>query len=73
VGFLLHGVRRENPCRHQKVLVFYLDLTVFVRHLFKLVKQVLQTAPQENKIKKKKKKVKMPLHSKSLQTLSLFS
>jgi hypothetical protein len=44
----------KNPCRHQKVLVSNLGLTVFVKHLVKLVKlveQVLQSALREKKKK----------------------
>jgi hypothetical protein len=43
----------KNPYRLQNVLVFNLGLTVFVKHLVKLVKQVPQPA-----LRKKKKIVK---------------
>jgi hypothetical protein len=35
---------RKNPCRHKKVLVSNLGLTVSVKHLVKLVRQVPQSA-----------------------------
>jgi hypothetical protein len=65
------------------VLISNLGLTVFVKHLVKLVKQVLQPALREKKEKNKTKQLKDrdlevfsvfgPYQSKSLQMLSLFS
>jgi hypothetical protein len=51
VGFLLQGIWGK-PGRHKNVLVSNLGLTVFVKHLVKLIKQV----PQSVLRKKKKKK-----------------
>jgi hypothetical protein len=72
----------ENPCRHQKVLVSNLSLAVFVKHLVKLIKQVLQPALRgwgrgvRGELKGRDLMVFSifaPYCSKSLQMFSLFS